>query len=278
MKSIYFKRDKELIFFCEMIFHLYQEIHVQWKQNTHWGNELQFTNRAFSMQQLIPIFVELFICYRLDDQLQDIIQKDYLYTDDAEIEHICELTKWLMADKKVAKSLFTPQITMADFIEEIFTQHIHHDRPIHFDALLIFCMNPLTNRLVDAVGAGIDELKREEEHQSFIQTVREYVANRKSKQSVLYMLQDETFQFYKETGKPYSSIELKQLMQKEALYILGLDENETIISPVLTLLPEKIYLFGDDPEDPNTIALLSMFQERVKLLPLAEFPFSTRFN
>src|SRR5699024_9542808 len=127
----------------------------------------------------------------------------------------------LMADKKVARSLFTPQITLADFIEEIFTQHIHRDRPIHFDALLKFCMNPLTDRLVDAVGAGIDELKREEEHQSFIQTVREYVANRKSKQSVLYMLQDETFQFYKETGKPYSSIELKQLMQKEALYILG---------------------------------------------------------
>src|SRR5699024_1813078 len=161
------------IHFCDIFFRMNQEIHIKWRRNTYWGNELQFTEQNLSIQQLLPILVKVFMKSRLYPMLQKIVEENYLYTYDMEINHICDLIKWLMMDDKVGKTLFNPQHNVEEFIYETIRQHISEGDPVHFDALMTFCLKPFTRLLVDVVGIGIDEMKREEEHQHFIQSARE---------------------------------------------------------------------------------------------------------
>ena len=120
---------------------------------------------------------------------------------------------------------------------------------------------------------GIDELKREEEYQSFVDSVRHYIMRRKAKIDVLHIIQGENFTFYNARGKKYTEAQLQQLMQKEPLYLLGLDEYEQNLSPVITLLPKKIYIYGNHPSEAKTLALINLFEERVQFRPLEKFPF-----
>jgi putative sporulation protein YtxC len=275
LKSIYFRSDKELIYFCEVIFQLYQEVNVQWRKNKHWGNELRFKEDKLSLDQMMKAFVHVFVFFRLDKIIQQIAKNDYYYSDDAEIERIGQLTKWVMTEKVIESKLFNEGGNLEAFIFTLFEEHLEEREVIHFDGLMTFCIKPLFHKLKIAVGFGIDEMKREEEHQSFIQSIREYIKLRPPKTKTLYIVEGQTFHFYKENGDPYTELELKWLMRHEPLYMIGLDDSELNIAPVITLLPEKIYLFGHYPTEAKTNTLLNLFQERVQFRPLSQFPFST---
>jgi putative sporulation protein YtxC len=256
------------------MFNIYHEVNVQWRKSKHWGNELRLKKESLSSEQIMNGFVHVFIFFRLDKMIQKIAKEDYFYSEDAEIERIGQLTKWIMTEKSVVGDIFREKSNLESFILSLFNEHMDNNEVIHFDGLITFSMKPLLDVLKFAVGFGIDEMKREEEHQSFLQSILEYMKTKQPKTKVLYIVEGQSFHFYKENGERYSELELKRLMKHEPLYIIGLDEDELNIAPVITLLPEKIYLFGHQPTEAKTNTLLTLFQEKVVFLPMNQFPFS----
>lgn len=273
MKIIYFRFDKEVIYFCEKLFRLNEEIEVQWKRDKHWGNELRITDDNLSIHDVISCFVEVFLYERLHQMIKKIAAEDYLYSDEEEIERICQLTDYIISEESYQKELFGDYKTLSNFIFHILKNNIEVTYPIHFDSLVTFCMQPISECLGRAVGLGIDEMKREEEYQNFVHSVRYYLRNRKSKTDVLHIIQGDNFIFYNAQGEKYSRVQLRKLMHREPLYLIGLDDNEMNLSPVITLLPEKIFVYGDNPSEAKTLALINLFEEKVEFLPLEKFPF-----
>jgi len=134
-------------------------------------------------------------------------------------------------------------------------------------------MQPLKDYLTHVVGLAIDEFKREEEHQNFIHSIREYIHKRKPKIEEVHLLQGDPFLFFKGNGSRFTSIELKSIMHKEPLYMIGLDATEMNLSPLIALLPGQIYIYGEYPSEAKTLTIINIFQERVRFYPYEKFPF-----
>lgn len=256
-----------------MLFHIKDEIYIQWKRDKEWGNELLLEERELTEREIISSLVDVFIYFRLNRMIKKIAHDNYYYTDADEIERICQLTNWVISEKYYETFLFEHNRSLKEYITELLMANIDLSHPIHFDSLVTFNLKPLIKSLQRAVGYGIDEMKREEDYQSFIQSTREYITRRKTKLNELYIVQGECFSFYKANGKQYSSLELRTFMHQEPLYLLGLDENEMNLSPVISLLPKSIYIYGDHPSEPKTLTLINLFQERVQFFPKEQFPF-----
>jgi len=256
-----------------MLYCLHDKIKIEWEKDTYWGHEIRIQSQTITIHDVITCFVKVFMYYRFNDLIRQIIRKRYFYTEHEEIERICILTRLVISERYYQTYLFKGFPSVQDYIYSILDEMMEESFPVHFDSLVTFSLQPLSECLIEAVGYGIDEMKREEEHQNFIQSIRDFIMQRKPKIRILHIIQGKDFSFYKENGQRYRIHELKVLMQNEPLYIFGLDDNEMHLSPVITLLPEKIYIYGDHPSEAKTLTLINIFQERVSLLPRKKFPF-----
>src|SRR5690625_5005728 len=163
-----------------MLFRLNDEIEVKWKRDKHWGNELRIRDTDIQLDDIIACFVEVFLYERLNPMIQKIAREKFLYTDHEEIERISLLTDWILMEKSFQQRLYHEHESLAAYIFHILRDNLKNLSPIHFDSLVTFCMQPISECLENAVGFGIDEMKREEEYQSFVHSVRNYIMNRET--------------------------------------------------------------------------------------------------
>lgn len=272
MSIVYFKSEKELISFCEVLFDNQKVIDIKWIKHKHFGNELRLSESILKPELMLGL-AAIFTGYRMKQLVKEVIEKVYLYSNDVEIEEIYKHTLDIVELEMFSDSLFGVGITLNEYIINLFDKQVQVDCKIYFDSLVTFCTTPLKNCLVDAVALGIDEFKREEEYQDFLESVRVFIERRGVRTAELHILQADQFAFFKASGKEYSRLELRNLMYDAALYIVGLDENETNLSPVIALSPKKIYIYGNDPTEPKTLSLISLFQEKVEFISKEYFPF-----
>lgn len=273
MSIVYFKSEKELISFCEVLFESQHSIDVKWIKHQHFGNELQL-NDDILKSEIMSGLALVFILYRLQYFVKQIIEKVYFYQHDAEIERIYEHTTEIVGLDMFAGSLFGEGLSLKEYIKRLFEKQVQTNYKVYFDSLVTFCTKPLKKCLIEAVALGIDEFKREEEYQEFLESVRTFITRRGVRTQELHIVQAEQFIFFKATGKQYSTVELKNEMCHAELYIVGLDENEMNLSPVITLSPKKIYIYGNDPTEPKTLSLINLFQEKVEFVSKECFPFT----
>ncbi|MFC2948618.1 putative sporulation protein YtxC [Virgibacillus sediminis] len=276
MLNVYFEADKEVICFCEQLFNYNKKIELFWKTHKDWGNHLQFEEQlpAHELNEAIAhAMVEVFIAHRLNQSIRTIIEEVFYFTNAEEIERILDLTVWLVAGEDEDCQFLRADIDLRQLLLSIFLTHIQDARSIHFDSLVKFRINSFRGHLIQYVGLAIDEFKREEEHQEFVESLRKYVTRKESGMELIHVLQGETFSFFKENGKRLSRMELRNIMQKEPLFLVGLNMEEWNLSPLVAMAPKKIKIYGEDPSEPKTLTVINVFQEKVEFEPVDFFPF-----
>ncbi|MUV39358.1 hypothetical protein JNUCC1_03234 [Lentibacillus sp. JNUCC-1] len=277
MFEVYFKSDQEVISFCEFLFRHNKKIALHWQTEEDWGHRISFNDNMPTVERLDTIsksMVDVFIEHRLSRMINDIIHYNFYYTRTVEMERILALTHWIFfgedEDSQRVKNYKDP----AQVIKTIFLTNIKESTTVHFDSIVNFRFQVFKDQLIHYVGLAIDEFKREEEHQAFVHTLREYVKQKATTYPVLHVVQGKDFMFYKPSGKKFSAMELRMIMHKEPLYIVGLDKNEYNLAPLITLAPEKVRIYGDDPSEAKTLTVINVFQERAHFEPLENFPFA----
>ncbi|MFA1821259.1 putative sporulation protein YtxC [Virgibacillus oceani] len=276
MLKIFFESDKEVIRFCEQIFRYYKEFELNWKTDEEWGNQIQLEEMMPKKEFLEVIstsMVDVFLTFRLGKKIDDIIGKYYYYTDPIEKERIQELTQWIFAGEDEDSLKIRKNKDPSQFLQTLFISHIKNADIVHFDSIVKFSLNPFRDQLIHYVGLAIDEFKREEDHQEFVNMLRNYIAKKESTVPLIHILQRDPFLFFNEHGRKISNKELRERMQREALYIFGLDENELNLAPLIAMAPEKIKIYGNDPSEPKTMTVINIFQEKVIFEHDRHFPF-----
>lgn len=268
--------DKEVISFCEALFQINKKIELHWKTDEEWGNHLQIEFEEVddaSLDSIARSLVDVFMSHRLSGMIRSVIEDVYYYTNRDEIDKILDLTHWIITGGDDENIDLTNTEDPGLFLESLFITMIRNSSTIHYDSLVTFRIKPFKELIKCFTGLAIDELKREEDHLSFVNALREYIVKKKPVIPTVYMIQGDPFTFFDETGKRFTNIELQIIMQKEPLYIVGLDSNEWNLSPLIAMAPESIKIFGDDPVEPKTLTIINVFQERVKFEPMVNFPF-----
>lgn len=271
--DLYFESDQEVITFCEQLVCLNKQIELLWKTDKDWGNYIQIQQTEMTssvIQAIAQSIVYVFITYRLPKLIKRVIKEDFYYTNEDEIERILNLTNWIIEEGNNLKHV---RINFKDLLLTMFSDLLIQSQTVHFDSVVNFRMNTFRRDLREIVGLAIDEFRQEEEHQAFIELLRKYIANKESKFDVIHVLQGPHFTFFKMNGKRFSKYDLKQMMKKEPLYIVGLHAEEFNLSPLIAMAPKKIKIYGDNPSEPKTLTIINVFQERVDFLPYHQFPF-----
>lgn len=268
--------DKEVISFCESLFQINKKIELHWKTHEEWGNHLQVEIEEVdeaALHSIARALVDVFMFHRLSNMIRSVITEVYYYTDADDIDKILDLTHWIITGGDDEKVDLSGTEDPGLFLESLFNTMISNSWTIHYDTLVKFRIKPFKELIKCFTGLAIDELKREEDHQSFVNTLREFIANRKSLIPTVYILQGDPFTFFHSNGKRFTNMELQIIMQKEPLYMVGLDSNEKNLSPLIAMAPEKIKIYGDNPVEPKTLTVINVFQERVEFEPMINFPF-----
>lgn len=276
MLEVYFESDKEVISFCEQVFRYNKKIELHWKTHEDWGNHLQFEELIQSNELVETIsksMVDVFMTHRLGGMIKHIIEDFYYYTNSDEMERILEITHWVFSGEDDDSLLVRNNKDPKALLHSLFVSNIKNTSIIHFDSIVNFRLKVFKDQLIHYVGLAIDEFKREEEHQEFVNMLREYIAKKKPSYTIIHLLQGRTFTFFKENGKKFTKMELRALMQKEPLYIVGLDQNEWNLAPLIAMAPSKVKIYGDYPFEPKTLTVINVFQEKVDFEPFSNFPF-----
>lgn len=282
MLNVYFESDQEVICFCESLFKKNKQIELNWKTDKDWGNHIQFNYNNTDNQTLDVVaqaMVTVFLTFRLSTLIKQVIQDDYFFSNMYEIERISDITYGSLT----GEDLDCPKVIIQNdnperILHSIFITNLKSSTTIHFDSIVKFQLKPFKDKLVYYVGLAIDEFKREEDHQTFVNMLREYIEHKKPKFNEIYLIQGEYFTFYKSNGKSFTTMELRTIMREEPLYMVGLDNDEMNLAPLIAMAPERIHIYGDHPSEPKTLTVLNVFQERVRIYPSHEFPFSQKLE
>src|SRR5699024_893132 len=216
---------------------------------------------------------------------------------------------WIVTGNDRDSKIIRGEANPYSLLHSLFKTNIEDAKTIHFDSIINFRLNVFKDHLIYLVGLAIDEYKREEEHQTFINMLRDYITNKEPIYHTVYVLQGTPFSFFKQNGKTFSRMELKKLMKSETLYIVGLDdnewnlgpliararnqiyimllyllfivgldENEWNLAPLIAMAPKQIYIYVDHPSEPKTSTVINIFQEKVIFQPYNIFPFFNYFK
>ncbi|MBM7571960.1 sporulation protein YtxC [Aquibacillus albus] len=281
MLEVYFEIKKEAETFCERLLLYDPHVKIKWNTDQSWGNQLKLTTSKSSTYQqyrfIAKAMTDVFIFHRELNWVTEVITKVYYFSNKDEIQRIVDITHSIISGEDVELVQFIKKNKPRDTLLQIFELGSREDI-IHFNSIVNFRMQLFQSELIEVVGLAIDEFKREEEYQSFVHSLREYIAKRKTKVSIVHLLQGDNFIFYKSNGEVYTTMELKSLISKEPLYIVGLDQDEVNLTPLLAMAPEKIIIYGDSPSEAKTLTVLNIFQEKVCLKPMKSFPFEKSLN
>lgn len=280
LRQITFEVKQEALSFCEFLLDYSSDIKIHWQQHKKWGltiNIEQTSNQAKTLHSvLIQGLIHVFQIHKESAWLHEIIRNCYYYNDEDEVEAIVNLCNNLLHEE-LGENM-TPHHKLShgqhrDVLKAIFREALQQEESVHFDSIIVFRLQNFYNDMIDFVGYALDEYKREEEYQSYVEHLREYIYLKPSNLDHLLIVQGPNFQFFDEKGNRFKQEKLKAITSGEPLYLFGLEHEEMNITPVIALAPKKITLYGDDPSDPKTITVLNVFQERVEFLPLHNFPY-----
>ncbi|MDY0408636.1 putative sporulation protein YtxC [Virgibacillus soli] len=281
MLEVYFRSNDETMNFCDYLFSYSKKIDLHWQKDAEWGNRIQVN---YNIEQermkdaLANAMVDVFNHHRLTTMMREIIEGVYYYTNQDEIERIMDLTQWIFTGED-EDSLFVRDIKDPNgLLRSIFFSHIQDATSIHFDSIIKFRFTVFKEQLIHLVGLAIDEFKREEDHQAFIDMLREYIAKKQPIYDTIHVIQGNAFTFFKPTGERFSNMELRKIMHEEPLYIVGLDGNEMNLAPLVSMAPKNIKIYGDHPSEPKTLTIINVFQEKVDFMPHHSFPFTFHKN
>lgn len=277
MLDIYFESDQEVIHFCENLFSHNKEIELSWKTHVDWGNHLHFEEHVLSINTIAAIgksMVDVFIKSRLSKMIKKIIKEDYYYSNVDEIERILNLAHGIINDENSMKRKERTNESVHELILTIFLTNMQKTNVIHFDSVVKFRLKYFRELLLEYIGLAIDEFKQEEDHQNFIDMLRKYITKKEPLFEEIHILQGTDFTFYKSTGKQLSNFELRTIIYKEPLYIVGLDVEELNLAPLIAIAPKRIKIYGDNLTEPKTVTVINVFQERVIFESIHRFPFT----
>lgn len=277
MLDVYFESNKEVILFCENLFRYNKEIELSFKTHEEWGNHLQFESRILTIEMISSIsksMVDIFMERRLSKIIEKCIKEDYYYTNRDEIERILNLAHGIIHDEDAMKRKDRVIDSVRELILTIFITHIQSSSAIHFDSIVKFRLKSIRELLLDYIGLAIDEFKQEEDHQTFIDMLRKFIAKKEPLFDEIHILQGNDFTFFKSTGKKISNLELRTIIYKEPLYIVGLDIDELNLAPLIAIAPNRIKIYGDNPSDPKTLTIINVFQEKAVFESIRHFPFT----
>lgn len=216
-------------------------------------------------------FLQFVIKIKLNDWFKMILKEQYFYEDEDEQQQILDIIQSILEGNRDDLESLIHDSSMNEQIEKAVSQLFEEQSSFSFDSFVRFRMRPFMEQLEKYVEISIDEYKLEQEYQMFIQTLRQFLSERKPKMDKLHLLMGEEVTFFDEALKEIPRSELVRMIDRRLLSNHPVYVDSVTIAPLLSIAPAVIYLYTKDREQPLVRTIENIFEERVKFMSLANF-------
>src|SRR5699024_1238575 len=134
--------------FCEQLFRCESEINIQWKTDKHWRNEVFFIEQNVKLDALIHCLIHVFITYRLNKAIEDVIKNKYFFSNEDEITRIVELTNWIIFETEQYSDNHMETSSVKEMLFDLFKTNIINKQTVHFDSVIKFQMQSFKQYLI----------------------------------------------------------------------------------------------------------------------------------
>ncbi|MCP3741303.1 putative sporulation protein YtxC [Rossellomorea sp. BNER] len=207
------------------------------------------------------------------DWASTILSEFYLYNDPHEQEQILQIMIEMFNGERPELVQLLKEWDEEQFLYQNLEGITESNGPVSFDSFVKFRLKKLEERTMEYVDIAIDEYKMEQDYQMFIHMLREYLSSRENQIDIIHLyFSSYGFTFYNEFFEELTREKLLTLIDKRLLTNHPLYVDSYTIAPLLSLAPEKILVYCDQPESNLIRTIQNIFEERVQILPSCSFP------
>lgn len=217
------------------------------------------------LNELKKSFYDFIVKVKRDEWFRTILADSYLFTEMEEQDQIMDIIYSVLEGNRKELAPFMEGVEENGLIKCAVNEILNERVSFSFDSFVMFRLKGYVEQLSQWVEIAIDEYKMEQEYQVFIHTLRDFLADRKPQLTHLYLVIDENMVFYNQHFIEMKRSELFKAIDRKLLVNHPVYVDSGTIAPLLSIAPNAIYLYTDDPQQPLVRTIVNIFEERVKI-------------
>ncbi len=203
--------------------------------------------------------------------LEQIIRERFYYQECEEITDIVDIALSIIEGQTEIQSPDCFWDNEKEVVKNGLHSILQANTSFSFHSFSKFRLKGLNEKLLEFVELAIDEYKLEQDYQNFIHFLREFMHAQKPKASVLHVLHKDSVEFYSESFEKLEKREIikqidRKLLAENPMYI---DSN--LIAPLISIAPEKLFLYADRTDHGVIQTVMRIFEERASIMSIAQF-------
>ena len=222
-----------------------------------------------NMASIIQLIRDVFLTFIQEDLLPKwllkIVSDKFFYTEKDECHEIVDIALTIMNENESPYEDFWNELQLKIYYGLV---HIfERDVSFSFPSFLAFRMRGVMDRLIEFVGDAIDEYKMEQEYQSFVYALRNYMLSITPKVKQLHVLHQYYFHFYTEKFTKIDRVKLRKYIDRNLHKNYPMYIDSSVLAPLVSIAPNHLFIYSDEDNHPLILTIQRIFEERVKVLP-----------
>lgn len=274
MVHIHFQSETEALKLLEYVSvhplgtELNEYIHFQPEQG------LFVTVKDNDAKKILALLSDVFYSFLLEEKLvaclESILRQKFYYREQEEIDAIIEIACSIMEGEQKGdkQEIFEREKKIIyDGLQSFLAERISFS----FDSFATFRLKSFYDSLLPYVEAAIDEYKLEQDYQSFIATLRDFLYKRESKMERIHLLHHNGFHFFDENFNKIEKSEISKLVDRKLLAENQIYIDSTALAPLISIAPKQLFLYTDELEDGLVLTISRIFEERTAIQSISLF-------
>ncbi|MBO9130595.1 putative sporulation protein YtxC [Bacillus sp. 165] len=233
--------------------------------------DLPFEEDVYIQVVLIPVLIQFILKTKEYKWIMSVLSRVFYYHDIEEHNEILHIAHSIMNGSRKDIPKKGTGKSRDELLFEALQGFIQNPISFSFESLVRFRLKPYMMYLLRVTELAIDEYKLEQDYQTFIETLRQHVSNRKARLSSIHLVFNGDFIFYDEKGGCLNQEKLVQYIDEKIVKHNEFYIDANVIAPLVSIAPEKIHLYTAYLDDNMVVTIQNVFQERVKVYSVQEF-------
>jgi putative sporulation protein YtxC len=225
-----------------------------------------------SIEELvIPGIVRFIVDHKEHMIMLTIIKEIYYFQDEEEQQQILHIAQSIIEGERTdiprLQHLLSRDVILKNALEQFLRPNLYFS----FTSFQKFRLQEYMVRLREYVEAAIEEYKLEQEYQNFIQSLRDYLTAKDSVIGRISIVHDNGYFVYYPNNRKVTDLELKNYIDHSFVNQHPMYIDNQLLGPIVSIAPNLISLYTNDPFDGMVQTIQNIFQEKVIIHSLDEF-------
>ncbi len=249
------------------------KVSLEGSETIHLHYHNKYVNFYDSFHPFVTSVLTDYVIHSKEEEwILDIIESVFYFHDEEEQQQILTIAKSILEGDRDDLPALLSFFDRHEHIYQAFAKNLSEDTVFYYEPFLTFRLKSYGEMLIDCVEMAIDEYMLEQEYQNMIESFRQHIKQHKPKYEEIYVVHEQgTFTFYDSTFRKVTQEEIMFYLEVDLIFEQGLRVEEMVLSPLVSLVPNEVKLFTNQPYDGVILSLQAIFQEKMKVFRLSDF-------